>query len=354
MGEDRDGDREMGNGDTHLGRRLAKAVAAVAILSVIAAPQALADVGGLPAAVTSPPVPAPAAPAPIPTPAAAVAPVVAAAPVAQAAAPPTAPDAEAAAPVVEAAATAAQAVAQTAAPVEQVVREATQATQPAVDEVAQTASETLQPATETAAAVTRTTVPEATKAAGKIAKRATEVVTTAARTATTATGEQRSLEAPARVPVAAEPVAVPTIDELRPSTPTPSAGSQETDLHAPATTDVTSPSVTTKVSGAPRNRAAGVPIGSSAPATGPDITIARGEDTRQSSRSGPRLPDVPSGPLQALLHASASGGAGALVLLLAALAGALFVAAPGLGRWLRPRLAPWPQPIPHLSLERPG
>jgi hypothetical protein len=52
---------------------------------------------------------------------------------------------------------------------------------------------------------------------------------------------------------------------------------------------------------------------------------------------------------------SFTGGSGAgIAILLAALAAGLFLAAPGLGRRLRPRLAPWPLPTLHLSLERPG
>lgn len=79
-------------------------------------------------------------------------------------------------------------------------------------------------------------------------------------------------------------------------------------------------------------------------------------DLRGAKASAP-LPSAPApfspgGPLSGLAPASASAGAG--VLLLAALAATLFLAAPGLGRRLRPRLAPWPQPIPQFSLERPG
>jgi hypothetical protein len=55
-----------------------------------------------------------------------------------------------------------------------------------------------------------------------------------------------------------------------------------------------------------------------------------------SSHSHAPLPDIPSGPLTALLSASASGGGGALVILFAALAAALFLTIPSLGRWLRP------------------
>jgi hypothetical protein len=65
-------------------------------------------------------------------------------------------------------------------------------------------------------------------------------------------------------------------------------------------------------------------------------------------------PFAPGGPLSGLASAFASAGAGALVLLLAALAAAPILAVPGLGRRLRLTLAPWPQPILQLSLERPG
>ncbi len=75
-----------------------------------------------------------------------------------------------------------------------------------------------------------------------------------------------------------------------------------------------------------------------------------------TASSSPRIPQpfAPGGPLSGLASASATAGAGALVPLLAALAAALLLAAPGLGRRLRPGLAPWPQPILPLSLERPG
>ena len=90
----------------------------------------------------------------------------------------------------------------------------------------------------------------------------------------------------------------------------------------------------------------------SAPVGDLDVTPRGG--MAMSSHSHAPLPDIPSGPLTTLLSASASAGGGALVILLAALAAALSLAAPGLGRRLRPALAPWPQPILQLSLERPG
>jgi hypothetical protein len=50
----------------------------------------------------------------------------------------------------------------------------------------------------------------------------------------------------------------------------------------------------------------------------------------------------------------AVGSGAGIAILLAALAAGLLLAAPGLGRRLRPRLAPWRLPTLHLSLERPG
>lgn len=93
---------------------------------------------------------------------------------------------------------------------------------------------------------------------------------------------------------------------------------------------------------------------SSVPAADPWAVVPRGDDAMPSSQPHAPLPDVPSGPLTALLSAFASGTGGTLVILLAVLAATLFLAAPGLGRRLRLRLAPWPRPILHLSLERPG
>jgi hypothetical protein len=89
------------------------------------------------------------------------------------------------------------------------------------------------------------------------------------------------------------------------------------------------------------------------PLGGPGATPVRGTEAVAGT---PEVPwrRVPGGPLGPLSSAVASAGAGAFPILLAALAAALFLAAPRLGRRLRPILAPWPLPIPHVSLERPG
>jgi hypothetical protein len=107
----------------------------------------------------------------------------------------------------------------------------------------------------------------------------------------------------------------------------------------------------------PMRRAVEVPPqGSSSIASvpgGPENTTADlgGTEISLSLPSAP-APFAPGGPLSGLAWASASAGAGAF--LLAVLAAALLLAAPGLGRRLRLILAPWPQPILQVSLERPG
>ena len=85
-----------------------------------------------------------------------------------------------------------------------------------------------------------------------------------------------------------------------------------------------------------------------------DPTSAAGSRTTAVS---PRrsAPDVPSGPFFGLFAAMAAAlASGASLILVAALAAALVLAAPGLGRRLRPTLAPWPLPTALPSLERPG
>ena len=79
--------------------------------------------------------------------------------------------------------------------------------------------------------------------------------------------------------------------------------------------------------------------------------------TGHTATAGPsRLPKptAPSRPLGFLTSVSAAPGSGALLVFFAALAAIILVAAPGLGRRLRPDMAPWPLPITLASLERPG
>ena len=85
-----------------------------------------------------------------------------------------------------------------------------------------------------------------------------------------------------------------------------------------------------------------------------DPTSAAGSRTTAVS---PRrsAPEVPSGPFFGLFAAMAAAlASGASLILVAALAAALVLAAPGLGRRLRLTLAPWPLPTALPSLERPG
>jgi hypothetical protein len=93
--------------------------------------------------------------------------------------------------------------------------------------------------------------------------------------------------------------------------------------------------------------------GAQAPPVAPRASLAPAAGTSASTAPAPtRHP--PGGPLGALSSAAAAAGGGAFVPLLAALAAAFLLAAPWLGRRLRPALAPWPLSIPRLSLERPG
>ena len=71
-------------------------------------------------------------------------------------------------------------------------------------------------------------------------------------------------------------------------------------------------------------------------------------------RSRMPTPSEPTGPLGFLGAISAAFGSNGALLLFAALAAFILVVAPGLGRRLRPAMAPWPPSIPLASLERPG
>lgn len=89
----------------------------------------------------------------------------------------------------------------------------------------------------------------------------------------------------------------------------------------------------------------------------PSDVAPRDGRTRHTATAGSsRMPKPtgPSGPLGFLASVSAAPGSGALLVFFAALAAIILVAAPGLGRRLRPDMAPWPLPITLASLERPG
>jgi hypothetical protein len=81
-----------------------------------------------------------------------------------------------------------------------------------------------------------------------------------------------------------------------------------------------------------------------------------GRGTHTAKAGTPRAPSPtePGGLLGFLAAVSAAFASSGALLFFAALAAIILVAAPGLGRRLRPPLAPWPLPIPLPSLERPG
>ena len=160
----------------------------------------------------------------------------------------------------------------------------------------------------------------------------------------------------------AQPVArVPQVVEIaQVVTGAPPLGDDELPASATATTHTES-AFDSRVSDA--SRAQRRDAGASAPRlpilpSGPVDDVGRASPgSRGTSAVRPSnspMPTAPGGPPGALGSAFTSAAAGALVIFLAALAAALLLAAPGLGRRLRPTLAPWPLSNPQLSLERPG
>jgi hypothetical protein len=80
----------------------------------------------------------------------------------------------------------------------------------------------------------------------------------------------------------------------------------------------------------------------------------RATHTARAGSSRTPAPTGPWGPLGSLTSVSAAPGSGAMLVFFAALAAIFLLAAPGVGRRLRPALAPWPLPLSLASLERPG
>lgn len=229
--------------------------------------------------------------------------------------------------------------------VEQTVAPLVEATAKVVEDPAAVLPEPVAQTVEPVLAHVRATTTPALGAATQVVRRVTSDVSEATRTVETAGGLASAPGDTGRVESA--PVAALTTGHAEMSSATGAV--------ATAT-----PEARPTVSGArefPKpgaRRPAALPSSSSAPAAGVFVPSQGENGATPSSHARTPLPEIPSGPLTALLFASASGGGGALALLLAALAATSLLARPGLGRRLRPRLAPWPQPIPHLSLERPG
>jgi hypothetical protein len=174
--------------------------------------------------------------------------------------------------------------------------------------------------------------------ADAIAKTAQPIVATTTLALESATASALEPAKPTTGPTTPEPVS--TL-----ATPPEPAGRPATAAAVSAVTARTSPLVF------------GIVSPPTLPAPSYATTSTDGGSAASASRA-PRAPTTPTpgGPLGILSTAFASGtGGGALfVFLLAALAAALHLAAPGLGRRLRSALAPWPLPILELSLERPG
>jgi hypothetical protein len=276
-------------------------------------------------------------------------------------------------------------VEQTAETVAPVVDTATQTTSPAVESVTTTTEALTQSANETVAPVvesTTKTVNEVVKTANQtvapVVQRVEETVTTivpAAETVTPVvkdlvetvsstanTARKTAARTRSAAPASSQPTsAAPTASAPTSNAATPSVSDEQ--QVATLVTDALPDAATTgrtprSISENPTAPEAKLPVGIVTPlssASAGDLVVTpNGAAPPPSMKPRSPLPGVPSGPLTALFGASASAGGGALVAFLAALAAALFLAAPGLGRRLRPRLAPWPQPIPYLSLERPG
>jgi len=322
-------------GGHHRKRRLVGAVGALALLAAIGTPNALADTGlGSLDQVTESATPAP-LPALDVTPAA-VAPVVETATKVTEPVPSTVEPVVESAPVVEVEKT----VAPVLAPVNKVAETSTEkvddALAPVVESVQETTRGTLGSVATTTAPLT--TGPGLSNTRGKAAGDVGETVrtTTGASVAPSGSVAASELAGGATSTVATSTVAASGTAAL--DAPTFAPPTRRAIKDSATRADASAPAIT--LLSAPTTNAA-----QSSPAAGAAMP---------SSQPHAPLPDIPSGPLTALFSASASVGGGALVLLLAALAAATLLAAPGVGRRLRPTLAPWPQPIPHLSLERPG
>jgi len=329
---------------SHFGwRRLLLAIGATSVLAAVGAPAALADVG-LPGPTTAPPT-APAAESP--TTAAAELTVPVEQTVAQVATP-AAP--ETAAPAQQPTIPSLTDTAHKA--VEEPVQTATQAAAPLVESGSTAAAPVLEPASQVAAPVVgkpQTSVQESLEVVTdavaplveQVAESAAPIAASAERALETLaplTGDSAHLEAGV-VATAPPNVSPSSVSPTRPA----AAGS------------VRSPSSDLVAFGNRGSHVTELPNLPSALAVGLAVAPSNGNAPMSpTQRPHVPLPDFPPEPLTEVFSASASAGVGALMILLAALAAALFLAAPGLGRRLRPRLASWPQPSPHLSLERPG
>ena len=324
--------------------RLGGAVAAVWVVSAVAAPAALAD-GLLDSGSVLPasnPVTGPAAAQTALTPATDAAEEITEQPlrtVEQTAAPALQPAQQAVVQTVEPLAATAQPVLTT----------VSQTTAPVVQTTEQVLGQTVQPIVETASQAVAATVPPAVKAGSEALGGGMRALTPQKQAQNQSAGAGESEKTASSSAASASPaagiVAPSSARETSSPAVTPKPGSKSDSVPA----DRSARSETGGISVTPLPEFQPLP---SAPSGDRWVTPKRHRAV--SSQSDSPLSGLPGGPLTALATASASAGAGALVILLAALAAALHLAAPGLGRRFRLRLAPWPRPIPDLSLERPG
>lgn len=279
----------------------------------------------------------------------------AATPVAQAASSAVAPVAAAAAPAVEAVAPVVEPVAQTAAPVVRAAQPVSETVTPVLEEA--------QPVLDTAAAVVGVAEPVAEPVA-----EATSPVLETLRPVVEPTSSLS--EGVTGAPLAKGSFPGGTSKGEEPMT---SPAAPPTQLEAGVSEAASSASVSTGESAtagrasSELRQAQGV-RGERRPATPPtflawaptrDILApthlgAPRADRNANATVPRRAPARPFGPLGLLAAVSAGFASGGSSVFAVVIAAALLLAAPGLGRWLRPGKASWPLPIPLASLERPG
>ncbi len=255
-----------------------------------------------------------------------------------------------------------------------VVTTVQQATAPVLTTMQQTAAPVVATVAQVAApavAVVSPLVQQTTEAATQVVAPLLEttqqaldpVVTTAQQAVTPLTGRAAQHDAPLTGPV--QDAATPTPEQGSVGGPTQQPGVAEPARvnPAPTTDDVT---VTARpAAGAAAHTRGGAGNGSfgspRAPQTGfvasftPESAVHETPATRHSSASpvrapGPFAPGKPSG----FSATPGAGGGSIFVPLFAVIAAMLLLAAQGVGRRLRPTLAPPRLPILALSLERPG
>ena len=270
-----------------------------------------------------------------------------------------APVAQLAAPVTQAAA---PAVAQVTAPVAQAANPVVQpvagpaltAVQPVVQPVLQATAPVLMSIEPVLAVVEPVTAPllEATAPLLETTGPALDVTAPLLETATQA----RLSPSPATVPSSAPASGAATVGDTAAQPTSTSVSGTVPPTRAAIDSPRPSASRDSEVVATGPSRGATVSIELSSPWASAEMAPrdARTRHTATAGSSRMPKPTGPSGPLGFLTSVSAAPGSGALLVFFAALAAIIHVAAPGLGRRLRPAMAPWPLPITLASLERPG